>query len=193
MKTRPSLVLIWSLTALIVIAFFLPWARLAPDAAGSHVLSLAQTLATGEEDIISSYLWMKRAEARAALRRPAEGTSGYQLVADPETGGGGVGSAVIELLNLGPWIRLVAAVPVLAIILALLLTFPPASRQWPLAVALLLAGIYAAIRWKLNNTYTERILLHIELNAGVWIFLLATALLVGVTLITLMLPKKWNL
>jgi len=192
MKQRPSLILGWLLAGLCLLAFFLPWARFAPEAAGANVLGLANTLAAGEDDPVSSYLWMKRAEARAALRDPADGLSGWQLtrLASGNAPRVGLAPVVIDVMGVGDHLRWVVLVPGLALAGALALTpmHPPQRVLAGLAIAL--AAAYGTIRWKLNSVYTERLLQHIDLNLGFWIFAFSATLLALLLALRALLPPK---
>jgi hypothetical protein len=192
MKKSPSLILGWTLTGLCLLSFFMPWVRFAPEATGSHVLSLANTLAAGDEDLVSSYLGMKRAEVRAMFRAPADGLSGYQLVAlasgnAPRTG---LAATLMEITGMGDHLRWVVVLPILAFTTALALTPARPSPRLLAGLALALAAAYAAVRWKLNSIYTDRLLQHIDLNLGFWVCVYTTGLLALIAALRAVLPDR---
>jgi hypothetical protein len=192
MKQRPSLILGWALAGLCLLSFFLPWARFAPEATGSHVLGLANTLAAGDEDVVSSYLWLKRAEVRAMFRAPADGLSGYQLVAltSGNAPRAGLGATLIEIGGMGDHLRWVVVLPVLALATASALTPARPSPRLLAGLALALAAAYGGVRWKLNSIYTDRLLQHIDLNLGLWLCVYAAGLLALIAALRAVLPER---
>lgn len=196
MTQRPSLLLGWILAGLCLLGFFMPWARFAPESTGGNILSLANTLVGGEDDPVSSYLWMRRGEMRAALRDPADGLSGYQLALlasgrAPEEGLAGVWVQVIwHTADPGVRAASIAVLPVLALLAGILLSLGPVPFKSGLGVALGLAGSYGWMRWKMNQAYTERMLLQLDWNIGLWITLYAAALLALLLALRALLPAK---
>jgi hypothetical protein len=198
MKNRTSVLLGWILAALCILGFFLPWARFAPESAGQNLLSLANSLAAGEDDVISSYVWMRRDEMKAAMKDPAGGQSGYQLFmrasSDKNTQENAVARAWLHALwhgeNPGMQVRWIILLPILALVGAGALSpaKPPNRLLLGLAAALFLA--YGWMRWKMNQAYTDRLLLQLDWNLGLWLCLYSGALLGILLIIRALLPAR---
>jgi len=200
MKTRTSLLLAWIFAAICALGFFMPWARIAPESAGSNSLAVANTLLQGEDDFVTSYVWMRKSEAQALLNHPADGLSAYQIIllSDEDTLSSKVAKAWLSML----WgekeattkvaamkVKVIILVPVLAFLGALALTSVQPSQFWLLALALAQIGTYAFLRWKLNLSYTERLLSQIELGWGLWLSLFALMGTAILTIVRFLIPK----
>lgn len=189
MQIRTSLLLAWIFAAICALGFFMPWARFSPESAGANSLAIANTLLQGEDDFVTSYLWMRKTEARALLDHPADGLSAYQIIllSDEDTLSSKVAKAWLSMLwgenDAAMKVKVIILVPVLAFLGALVLTLSKPSQRWLLGLALAQMGTYAFLRWKLNLAYTDRLLWQIELGWGLWLSLFAllgTAILTGV-------------
>lgn len=189
MKNRPSLLLAWTLAGFAIIGFFLPWARFAPESAASNTLAIANTLIQGEDDPVSSYLWMRRNEASALMKHPGEGLSAYQilLLSDEDTLSSKVARAWLSMLwredDAALKVKVILVVPVLALLGAVLLTPARPSSRHLLILGGLQGAAYLFLRWKLNLAYTDRLMWQIELGWGLWISLYA---LLGIALLALL-------
>jgi hypothetical protein len=196
MKKRISPILGWVLAGLCLIGFFLPWVRLAPESTDNNTLALANTLASGEDSMLTSYFWLRRDELKATFRNPAEGLSAYQITmldrAQAEVDGNA--RAWLYLLWKGeePGMRdkLPALLPLLALAAAAALGAGKPSPRLLLVLAAALAAAYGWLRWKLNQAYTDRLLLQVDLNLGLWISLFAAALLALLLATRALLPPK---
>lgn len=198
MKLRKSTLTAWVLTGIICLAFFIPWARFAPEQAAGNLLDLAGKLAGDEAPLIEVYLTMRAAEWDAIWHNPGEGLSGYQLVLLSEKEGisDTVSKAWVQMLwgdaGYGTGVKFLALAPILAILGAVALTMHRLHPQFLLAVSLGQFLFYGFLRWKLNETYGDRLLLQIEFNLGLWLTLYALVILALVQAAKALQPKsKW--
>ncbi|MDX6767303.1 MAG: hypothetical protein SFU85_10995 [Candidatus Methylacidiphilales bacterium] len=196
MKQRPSVLAGWIFAGLCTLGFFLPWARFAPESVATNTLAIANTLVQGEEDPVSSYLWMRRSEASALLKRPADGLSAYQIIllSEEDTLSSKVARAWLSMLWSGDdtalRVKVIVLIPILAFLGAVFLTPGKTSQRHLLFVGLLQAGAYVLMRWKMNAAYTDRMLWQIELGWGLWICLYALLGAACVALVRGLLPAK---
>lgn len=189
MQIRTSLLMAWIFAAICALGFFMPWARISPESAGANSLAIANTLLQGEDDFVTSYVWMRKTEAQALLSHPADGLSAYQIIllSDEDTLTSKVAKAWLSMLwgekEAAMKVKVIILVPVLAFLGALALTLSQPSQRWLLVLTLAQFGTYAFLRWKLNLAYTDRLLWQIELGWGLWLSLFAllgAAILTGV-------------
>jgi hypothetical protein len=196
MKSRPSLLLAWFFAATCTLGFFMPWARFAPESTAHNTLAIANTLLQGEDDLLSSYLWMRKSEAKALFNHPGEGLSAYQIIllSEEDTLSSKVARAWLSMLWGGEdaalRVKVIVLVPLLALLGAFFLTFSKPSQRWLLALALAQFAAYFFLRWKLNLSYTDRLLWQIELSWGLWLGLFALLGEAIITLIRALLPPK---
>jgi hypothetical protein len=198
MKLRNSTLAGWILTAIVCLAFFIPWARFAPEQAGRNLLDLAGDLAGDEADLVESYLLMRKTEWVAIWHNPGEGLSAYQLVllSAKDSISAKVSKAWLSML----WgdqasehnVKFLAFGPLLALLGAISLSTKKANPKFLLLATLGQLLFYGFLRWKLNQTFGDRLLLQIEFNLGLWLTLYALALLALLQLLKALQPKsKW--
>lgn len=196
MKTHPSILLAWIFAATCSLGFFMPWARFAPESTGPNTLAIANTLLQGEEDFFSSYIWLRKSEARALFNHPGEGLSAYQilLLSDEDTLSSKVARAWLSMLwgenHAAMKVKVIILVPLLTFIGALMLSTAKPPQQWLLALATAQFGAYAFLRWKLNLSFTDRMLWQIELSWGLWLGLFALLGAAAVTLARAFFPLR---
>ncbi len=198
MKLRNSTLTGWVLAAIICLAFFIPWARFAPEQMGRNLLDLAGDLAGDEAGFVESYLLMRPAEWSAIWHNPGEGLSAYQLVllSEKDSVSAKVSKAWLSML----WgdhaseqsVKFLAFGPLMAILAGIALTLKKTNAKFLLLAAFGQLLFYGFLRWKLNQTFGDRLLLQIEFNLGLWLTLYATALLCLLQVVKALQPKsKW--
>ena len=179
------------LAALSVVAFFLPWLRLAPVNLPTQAMVLREAVLENERTWINDYVLMRRSEWREATRNPAEGFSGYQLAVSTETESplGETVSLVSSLLfsssEPSPWLKLLVLGPLFSLFsIFILLLGRPRTLLLGLAAGQVL--YYLAVRYKMK----ESLLLSLGTHAGpgFWICLYATVLAGLCTLLVALLP-----
>ncbi|MDZ4789532.1 MAG: hypothetical protein SH807_11390 [Blastochloris sp.] len=198
MKLRNSTLIGWILTGLICLAFFIPWARFAPEQAANNLLDLAGKLAGDDAPLIQAYLTMRPAEWEAIWHNPGEGLSAYQLVllSEKNTVSAKVSQAWVAMLwgdeNYEQGVKFLALAPILALLGATALSLGKTSPKFLLGVSFGQLLFYGFLRWKLNETYGDRLLLQIEFNLGLWLTLYALLILAALQVTKALSPKsKW--
>lgn len=179
------------LAALSVIAFFLPWLRLAPVNLPTQAMILREAVLENERTWVNDYVLMRGSEWREATRKPAEGFSGYQLAVSTETESP-LGETVSLVSNLlfsstepSPYLKLLILGPLFSLFsIFVLLLGRPRSLLFGLAAGQIL--YYLGVRYKMK----ESLLLSLGTNAGpgFWICLYATVLAGLCTLLVALLP-----
>lgn len=168
----------WIIASLVILAFFLPWARLEPASLIGHVSSLVEKIAEDEEDgFLQDWVLMREREWDLLFRSPGQGLSGFQLVMTvvEEDISNQLARAWINML-LGSedakfTMGSIALAPILAVVISLGLVFNQVPRLFYTITALGCLIYYLILRWKLNESFGERIILHVELSYGIWITL----------------------
>lgn len=194
-KQRFSSMLGWLLAFAVVISFFLPWARLSPDL--DSAIEIARRLVDDQDDLVSTWVWMRTKEFRDLQKTPGEGYSGYQLIllSEEETVSAAVAKAFFNMLwgdvRPGFHMKTLALAPLLAFLAAVLLAMPKPPSSWLSAMAGASLLFYLWMRFKLNESYTDRLLLHVELSYGLWLTLFGLLLLAALLLLRAILPAKW--
>jgi hypothetical protein len=198
MKLRNSTLTGWILAASICLAFFIPWARFAPEQLGRNALDLAGELAGDDAGFVESYLLMRKTEWNAIWHNPGEGLSAYQLVllSEKDSVSATVSKACMKMF----WgenasehsIKFLAFGPLMALLGAIALSMKRAHPRFLMLAALGQLLFYGFLRWKLNQTLGDRLLWQIEFNLGLWLTLYATALLCLLQLVKALQPKsRW--
>lgn len=162
--------------AVVVLGYFLPWARLAPESLFRNVGSLVNRLSDERSNWARDYVWMRGREWEDMWREPAEGVSGYQLfmMAD-EDGENRLVRAWMAMLfgskEAGWQVRLMILGPLLGVggILAVFFKKPKKWFLWGVAVGCVL--FYGLVRMKLAESFSDRLLLHVEISYGLWLML----------------------
>jgi hypothetical protein len=180
-----------------ILAFFLPWVRPVSLAQSSDVLNVANQLAESEDSIFNSWLGMREEEWRVFFQRPTFGLSGFQmLMLESEKS--------IMAKEAQAWLGAVfgdrrlldRAVNVLPLVI-LLLTAAFISPRKPVRQAFVTGGVllllfYLWARWRLDVTYTQRVLAEMEIAYGLWITLYAMLGMAILAIIRFLSPKgKW--
>jgi hypothetical protein len=198
MKLRTSTLIGWLLAFLICLAFFIPWARFAPDQTERNLLDLAGELAGDEGDFVSTYLLMRGSEWEAIWRHPGEGLSAYQLVllSEKDSISARVSNAWVTML----WgdqgfvhsVKFLAFGPLLAIAGAIALSFRKLELRFLGLAALGQLLFYVFLRWKLDQSFGDRLLLQMEFNLGLWLTLYGLLFLSVLQVLKILQPKsKW--
>ncbi len=196
MKTKPSLIIGWVLAALIMLSFFMPWARFGAESFFGNVLGISHHLAQDENDFVHGYILMRPGEWHAVLQHPGDGLSGYQLVvlSGQTSLKSKVEQAFVEMLWGGKhsdWaMKFLLLAPLCAIAGALLITQPKPAPKWLAAVAVIQVVFYGFVRWKLNAAYLDRLVSQVSFNLGFWLCLYGTILMALLLLIRIALPGK---
>jgi len=195
-KQRFSSMAGWLLAFCVVLSFFLPWARVSPD--WDSAMELVHRLAGDEDDLLTSYLWMRPKELHDLQKMPGEGHSGYQMIllSEEETVSAVVAKSFFQMLwgdvRPGIHMKILALAPILAFLSALLLAQPKARPSWLAGMGGAALVFYLWMRFKLNDSYAERLLLHVELSYGLWITLFGLLLLAALLFLRAFLPWKGN-
>lgn len=197
MKKRVSVILAWILAGVGVLAFFLPWVRPAVQARETSPLEVANQLASGEDSFFDSWIGLRKDEWRVFWQRPTTGLSGYQILLLGSDEG-------IQAKQAQEWLdavfgdrgglgRLANVLPLVILLLTAAFLSPrkPLPRLFGAGGVLLLA-FYLWGRWRLDGTYTQRVLAEMEIGYGLWITLYATLALAILAGLRFLNPKgKW--
>jgi hypothetical protein len=175
-------------------AFFMPWARLEPNAPAE----LVRRLATEPDSWAGAYLGLRPYELHAMLAHPADGATGYQLVKawHAEGPAGAVARSLAQMFwgaATGMWRLQAVWVPLGLVALgaaALLWKKPPGWALPGLAGACL--AVYGYARWRLQATFESRLLLQVELGTGLWLTLYVLLLMGLLLAVRALLPAKWK-
>jgi hypothetical protein len=194
-KQRFSSLLGWLLAFAVVISFFLPWARVSADL--DSAIEIARRLVGDQDDVVSSWLWMRTKEFHDLQKMPGEGYSGYQLIllSEEETISAALAKSFFQMLwgdvRPGFQMKTLALAPILAFLAGLFLALPKLRPSWLSAMAGAVLLFYLWMRFKLNESYTDRLLLHVELSYGLWITLFGLFLLGLLLLLRALTSPKW--
>jgi hypothetical protein len=89
-------------------------------------------------------------------------------------------------------VKFLVFAPLLALLGAIVLSTKKINAHYLFLVSLGQLLFYGFLRWKLNQTFGDRLLLQIEFNLGLWLTLYAIALLCLLQLAKALQPKsKW--
>ena len=187
---------------LVILSYFLPWARLAPESVGRNLGGLLEKLHQSDEEgnFVQNYILMREREWNDMWRAPAEGMSGYQLFVVTSDGKGRGATLArawmsmlfgskeapirVKLLIIGPVLGLLAMV-------VMFLKKPPRWFVWVVSAGCFL--YYALVRMKLSDAYGDRLLLHVEISYGLWLTLYGLLILAILVAVKGFLParSKW--
>lgn len=178
--------LTWASVAAVIVAFFLPWARI--DLREPELLRQARRTAEGHG--LLSGLMDKVGKVTVEIRRGAETVTGeLSSLADiPKQASGAqipqmanqenakVAIALMELLtntrqHLGAKSYAVYLVPGLSFLCGVLLTVQGTRRAVALGVAALCAIVAGVGFWKLLTTNTSALLIAVTIGPGLWLSL----------------------
>ena len=179
-------------------AFFLPWIRhdLSLAGVGAAAAQVASQL-TGDAESRwwDEWFGLRPQEIEAAKIRPLEGVRGYQL--PPLLRGGkienGAARLAAEILLNDERIRdkalLIYIPPLAAALTALFLLICQGSRG-ALTLPLVANGtLYFFMRYKINETYFDRLVVQLQIGIGLWITLYALLALTVILLLRILIPS----
>jgi hypothetical protein len=200
MKMRPTDWLAWSLSFVVLAAFFIPWFKYAPSRQAHTARRdvVAQLKASSERSFGATYLTISPREQARALHEPMRGTGGYELpllTQEPNQTrllSALAGSRLFGEERLHDRLMMVYALPALAFFSAAFMS--GCQKRWPLLLPLLSVGIvYGAARHQLNETYFERMAAGIDPGIGLWISLYGLLALCVLLVLRFILPPQWRI
>ncbi|MEM9400630.1 MAG: hypothetical protein AAF984_10515, partial [Verrucomicrobiota bacterium] len=172
------------ISALVILAFFLPWVRLSSETLVRSVGTLIEKIAQDdEESLVEQWVWMRERERQALFEKPSEGVSGYQIFMTTwdDTLEGKLTRVLMQVLfgsEEAKWgAKLMVLAPVFGLTTLVIFLLPLLPRIFPLAVGMGCLAYYVLARWKLNEAFGERLILHIELSYGLWLSLFGLLML----------------
>jgi len=197
MKKRISVIGAWTLAGIGAVAFFLPWVRPVAAAKQTSALDVAHLLRQGEDSFFDSWIGMRKDEWQIVLQRPTVGLSGFQLLlleSDKDIAAEEAQSWLDSVFGDGRALgRVFNVVPLIMVLLTAAAMSPrKPSRQIFMIGGVLLLAFYLWGRWRLDVTYTQRILAEMEIAYGLWITLYTTLALAILATLRFFSPKgKW--
>ncbi len=192
----------WLLSLAATIAFFLPWlkfpARNAERVHPARSAIIQEINRDSNRPLWKSYLTLTSEEWNRALRDAGIGVTGFEI---PEIYQVSRHHHDAVLLNASGLLGserqadracFAYALPVLAFFSAAFITFVP--RKGALLLPFLATlGLYFLLRFKLNETYLERLTSSLDVGLGLWLSLYALLGLAVVLLLRLLLPSGTRL
>lgn len=178
MKIKPSDWIALILAALVVGAFFLPWAKPSPSAAGTLgalAREFNRTLGTEHEFSFQDFFVMREDEWKAAIHQPFEGISGFELPqrVNDKSLKGRMAAAYAELLfgrgaieqkSLLVWLYPLTALTGALMVIGL---GKKKTLLWfPIGLGLILALF---LRYKMLSTDFVRAMTQVYAGLGLWI------------------------
>ena len=179
---------------LVGLAFFLPWARLESDTLIGNMGSLVQKIVSDDQDsFVEEWVWMREREWKVMWHSPGEGLSGYQLMMTlrEEDISSQLARAWMSMMfgseEAKVGVNLLVLAPIFAIATAVGLLFVGVPKFYFAANGLGCLIYYILLRWKLNASLGERMILHVELSYGLWLTLYGILLLALVCVLKMVL------
>jgi hypothetical protein len=157
-----------------LVAFFLPWVRISPDALRQNTVEVVKNLAKGSKGLGPTMFWMRGEEWSEMWADPVDGFSGFQLAFGARSGTPRIkaqqelASVVLDGKENRPLLGWLMLIPVLTFVawVALMLRRVPLALLGLTASGLL--GMYGVLRWKMSDAYTDRLLAQLQLGPGWW-------------------------
>lgn len=191
------------LGSLVILAFFLPWARVdaesIPENIGIQTSRMVNQLLgkeDGEESWLSQFLLMREKDWKDMWESPGEGKSGYQLflLAGEGESSNNLTKAWMRMFfgeKNAVWrTRALALAPLLAALSMVLLCWRNPNLPVLGITILSLWAYYGLVRLKIAESYTNRLFLQIEFSYGLWISLYGLLLLSFLLTAKALTPSK---